>query len=118
MIKNLDPKKMSKKPMAKHVYRGCKLHEIKADEDKLPPLGIKSVLIHAGTNDIPAMDDPKNLALDLDELGSSLQDRKNCEVIVSGIIHRKDAEFENNITTANAKIKESLSEERMAFRRQ
>ena len=116
IIKNLDPKKMSKRPMAKRVYRGCKVQDIKTEEDNLPPQGIKAVLIHAGTNNVPVSDDPKGLAQHLDELGSAIQDREsNCEVIVSGIIHRDDTECENNISTSNAEIKKVCRKNKWYF---
>ena len=82
----------------------------------MPLQGIKTVLIHAGTNNVPVSDEPKNLAQHLEEVGFAMQNRENnCEVIVSGIIHRDDTKCENNISTSNAEIKKVCRKNKWYF---
>ena len=106
IIKNLDPERMSKRPMVKRVYKGRKLQDIQIAEENLPPQGFKSVLIHAGTNNLPVTaDGPNTLAKHLEELGSSLEKRENCKVIISSIIAREDADYDAKLIAANAEIR-------------
>ena len=52
MIKNLELTRMSKKKIMKKVYRGSQLQDIKAKETDLPAAGVRTAIIHAGTNNV------------------------------------------------------------------
>ena len=52
MIKNLELTRMSKKKIMKKVYRGFQLQDIKAKETDLPAAGVRTAIIHAGTNNV------------------------------------------------------------------
>ena len=52
MIKNLEPTRMSRKKINKKVYGGSQLQDIKAKETDLPAAGVRTAIIHAGTNNV------------------------------------------------------------------
>lgn len=106
IIKNLQPTRMSRKKIKKKVYSGSEIQEIKAKEANLPAVGVKIAIIHAGTNNLSDPDQtPTVIAGELDELALSIQDRENCNVIVSGIITRNDNDFDSKVKSTNHELR-------------
>ena len=106
MIKNLEPTRMSRKKINKKVYGVSQLQDIKAKETDLPAAGVRTAIIHAGTNNVSDPNQtPTFIAKQLEDLVLTIQKRENnCGIIVSGITSRSDSDFDSKIIATNTEF--------------
>ena len=117
MIRNLEPSRMSKKKIKKIVYSGSQLHEIKAKESNLPTIGVQTVIIHAGTNNMADPNQtPTDIASKLDQLAMAIQEKENnCNVIISSIITRNDNDFDTRTSSINSELNKLCKARKWVF---
>ena len=105
ITKNLQPSKLSRKKMRKKVYSGSQIQHIKSKEANLQSIGVKTAIIHAGTNNIsnPGQSSA-TIARELEDLAASIQEQEKCNVIISGIMTRNDNDFDSKIESTNSEL--------------
>jgi lysophospholipase L1-like esterase len=107
IIKNIDPRKISKRRVIKRTFPGKTAIEIKAEVKTIkvdsPP---SHILVHAGTNDIP-VDSDNNCIKNMRSLALSIKERfPDSKIGISSIIVRYDADLNDRISRVNKQLQE------------
>ncbi len=107
IIKNIDPRKISKRRVIKRTFPGKTAIEIKAEVKTIkvdsPP---SHILVHAETNDIP-VDSDNNCIKNMRSLALSIKERfPDSKIGISSIIVRYDAELNDRISRVNKQLQE------------
>ena len=107
MIKNIIPRKISKRQIIKRTFPGKTAEEIKPEINTISPGTAPShIIIHAGTNNLPT-----NLVREtvkhIEELANCVKQRfPSSHIGLSSSIIRNDIELSTNIMDFNKKIEE------------
>ena len=116
IIKNINPKKISKKQVVKRTFPGKTAVDIKSEVKSIPTVSTPShVLIHAGTNDIPTHT-AKECVKNIEELAVSVKKRfPDSRIGLSGITARYDIDVNTKILEVNSKLKEVCTKHDIDF---
>ena len=112
-IKNIDPRRLSKKPVRKFTYPGKTADQISEEVTSINVSGDPAhVIVHAGTNNLPT-DSAQRCAEKIVNLAKSCLVLKlkfpNSRRAVSALTHREDLDLSAKLHDANENLK-SLSE--------
>ena len=110
IIKNIDPKRLSKKPVRKFTYPGKTADQISEEVMSINVNGDPAhVIVHAGTNNLPT-DSAQRCAEKIVDLAKSVKLKfPNSIIAVSALTHREDLDLSAKLHDANESLK-SLSE--------
>ena len=109
IIKHINPQKLSKKTVKKHLYPGKTADEIcdLINESSFQCNNPSYVILHAGTNNLPT-DSTEVCTEKIIRLAQTARVKfPSAKIGVSGITHRKDHNFSTKITEVNEKLKQS-----------
>ena len=110
IIKNIDPRRLSKKPVRKFTYPGKTAdrlsQEVTSINERDDPV---HVIVHAGTNNLPT-DSAQRCAEKIVDLAKSVKLKfPNSRIAVAALTHREDLDFSAKLHDVNENLK-SLSE--------
>jgi len=106
MIKHIEPKKLSRKPVNKHTYPGKTPVEIaQAIEHINVPNEPSHVIIHAGTNDLPLQSEETCTQNIIHLVQTAKQKFPRAKIAVSGVINRDDIDVQTKVNAVNTDLK-------------
>ena len=107
MIKNIIPRKISKRQIIKRTFPGKTAEEIKPGSNTISPETAPShIIIHASTNNLPT-NSVRETVKHIEELANCVKQRfPSSQIGLSSIIKRNDIELSTNIMDVNKKIEE------------
>ena len=110
IIKNIDPRRLSKKPVRKFTYPGKTADQISEEVMSINVNGDPAhVIVHAGTNNLPT-DSAQRCAEKIVDLAKSVKLKfPNSRIAISALTHREDLDLSAKLHDANESLK-SLSE--------
>ena len=110
IIKNIDPRRLSKKPVRKFTYPGKTADQISEEVMSINVNGDPAhVIVHAGTNNLPT-DSAQRCAEKIVDLAKSVKLKfPNSKIAVSALTHREDLDLSAKLHDVNESLK-SLSE--------
>ena len=110
IIKNIDPRRLSKKPVRKFTYPGKTADQISEEVMSINVNGDPAhAIVHAGTNNLPT-DSAQRCAEKIVDLAKSVKLKfPNSRIAVSALTHREDLDLSAKLHDANESLK-SLSE--------
>lgn len=113
MIKNIDPKKLSRKRVYKHTFPGKTAQEIAEEVNNLNTVQEQPshIIICAGTNNVPT-DTPDECASNIKKLADTLQSKyPTSKIGISTVMHRSDIDVSDKITDINDKLTDLTNNE-------
>ena len=110
IIKNIDPRRLSKKPVRKFTYPGKRADQISQEVTSINVSGDPAhIIVHGGTNNLPT-DSAHRCAEKIVDLAKSVMLKfPNSRIAVSALTHREDLDLSANLHDVNENLK-SLSE--------
>ena len=107
MIKNIIPRKISKRQIIKRTFPGKTAEEIKPEINTISPETAPShIIIHAGTDNLPP-NSVRETAKHIEELANCVKQRfPSSQIGLPSIINRNDIELSTNIMDVHKKIEE------------
>lgn len=107
IVKHIDPKKLSQRPVQKFTYPGKTCEEISEAIDNIKVNSDPShVIIHSGTNNLP-IDSVEICAAKVKNLAVKVKAKyPNSKIGVSGLIYREDISVDQRRTEVNEKLKQ------------
>jgi lysophospholipase L1-like esterase len=116
MIKNINPRKLSRKRVNKFMFPGKRAEEIASEVKNINvQLHPTHVIIHAGTNNLPT-DTGDQCVRNIKGLCSSIKEKfPKAKLGVSSIILRKDIEVSSKMYQVNEDLKRLCNESGFSF---
>ena len=118
MIKNINPRKLSRKRVNKFTFPGKTAQEISAEIPNInmqSPRNTTHVIIHAGTNNLP-MDSSSKCMKNIKGLCTKVKERfPDAKLGFSSIIQREDIDVTGKINEVNTQIEHLCKELGFAF---
>ena len=107
MIKNIIPRKISKRQIIKRTFPGKRAEEIKSEINTISPETAPShIIIHAVTNNLPT-NSVRETVNHIEELENCVKQRfSSSQIGLSSITNRSDIELNTKIMDVNKKIEE------------
>ena len=107
IIKNIDPKKLSKKRVHKCSYPGKTTEQISHEITNLKINTSPShVIIHAGTNNLVTTDSPNSCAIKIEKLATKIQQKfPQAKIAISGLTSREDVDVSTKLDSVNSELR-------------
>ena len=107
MIKNIIPRKISKRQIIKRTFPGKTAEEIKSEINTISPETAPShIIIHAGTNNLPT-NSVRETVNHIEELANCVKQKfPSSQIGLSSITNRNDIELSTKIMDVNKKVEE------------